>query len=175
MKFTGKVADISLNLRGEPKITLTVNEKETFLGGIDDIKDVAVLDVELKKHRKRRSKNANDYLWALCTEIARTQGVSPDEVYRKEIREAGVAAAYACPTTVYERTAIEWSRKGVGWFSVKTDEKDGYTYFLLYYGSSSYNTEEMSRLINATVEDAKALGIETASERELSILRSEWK
>lgn len=161
MKFTGKVADISLNLKGEPKITLTVNEKEAFLQGVDDIKDLEILDVELKKHRNKRSKNSNDYLWALITEIARSQGLSPEEVYRREIREAGVAASCACPTEVYERTAVEWSRKGIGWFSVKTDEANGYTYFLLYYGSSSYNTEEMSTLINATVEDAKALGIDT--------------
>lgn len=171
MKFKGKVTDISLNLDGTPKITLTANDKKAFLEQVDDVKDLEIIDVEIKKHRQKRSKNANDYLWVLITEISEHQGCDPLDVYKKEIREAGVHAAMCCKTEFYDRTAHEWGKRGLGWFCDVTDEGNGYTWFLMHYGSSSYDTAEMSRLINATVEDARALGIEVLSERELSLLK----
>lgn len=176
MKATGKITDISLDIgTGKPKITLLLNEKQAVLGALDEIKDIEKLSVELKKHRAGRSRNANDYLWALCTEIAENQGITPDEVYRKEIREAGVCASFATQSAIYERTAYEWGRKGLGWFTVKTDEANGWTYFIAYYGSSSYDTTEMSRLLEHTVEDARALGIDIATPRELSLLKESMK
>ena len=39
-----------------------------------------------------------------------------------------------------------------------------------YYGSSTYNTRQMSRLIDLVVQDAKALGVETMAPEELASL-----
>jgi hypothetical protein len=43
-----------------------------------------------------------------------------------------------------------------------------------YYGTSTYDTAEMSRVIENTVQDAKTLNIETATPRELALLLEEW-
>ena len=70
-----------------------------------------------------------------------------------------------------ERFSRAWSSRGIGWFTVVVDDSfPGYKKVFAYYGSSTYNSEEMSRLINNTIEDARALGIETATPEELSLL-----
>lgn len=45
---------------------------------------------------------------------------------------------------------------------------------ILYYGSSTYNTEQMSRLIDNIVQDCKAVGIETMTPAELAALKDAW-
>ena len=45
----------------------------------------------------------------------------------------------------------------------------------LYYGSSSFNTKQMSRLIDGVVQDCKACGIETKPQQEIDSLLKEWE
>jgi hypothetical protein len=44
-----------------------------------------------------------------------------------------------------------------------------------YYGSSVYDTAEMSRLIDEAVSEAKRLGIETKPQWEIDSMLKEWK
>jgi low affinity Fe/Cu permease len=50
----------------------------------------------------------------------------------------------------------------------------GCTVVILYYGSSSYDTAQMSALIDSLVQDAQALGIETRSPNEIQALLDEY-
>ena len=43
-----------------------------------------------------------------------------------------------------------------------------------YYGSSQYNTEQMSRIINYIVEECNQQGIDTMTEQERSLLLAQW-
>lgn len=43
-----------------------------------------------------------------------------------------------------------------------------------YYGSSSFNSKQMSRLINDVVEDCKVYGIETKTPEEIKSLLESW-
>ena len=69
-----------------------------------------------------------------------------------------------------------WEGRGVGWLIEDRGKSkhEGYRLVYAYYGSSTYDTAEMSRLIEATVEDCRVLGIEVMSERERSLLVEEW-
>lgn len=44
-----------------------------------------------------------------------------------------------------------------------------------YFGSSTYNTKEMSDLIHGTVSDAESLGIDTITPEELERMLAIWK
>lgn len=164
--------DITFTRDGKQIVSFVTGEdfRETF----DELLG-KMLTVEVKRYRPKRSKNANDYLWTLCTKLAEHQGVTPDEVYRKEIREAGVSVAMSVLSEYYDKVASDWGGRGIGWFLVKTDEGNGTTFFLAYYGSSTYTTSEMSRLIENTVQDCKALGIETLTPAELALLMDDWR
>ena len=168
-----ELRDLTFSANG--KQILTLNIEGDFRERFDELKGNP-LEVEIKKHSKKRSKNANDYLWTLCTKIAENQGISPEEVYRKEIREAGVFEPLAIREDRVERYSQAWAKKGIGWFTVLVDDSfPGYKKIFAYYGSSIYNTAEMSRLIKNTVEDAKVLGIETSTPEELALLLDGWK
>jgi len=43
-----------------------------------------------------------------------------------------------------------------------------------YYGSSQYNTKQMSRLISNTVQDCQAVGINTMTPNEIAEMLSLW-
>ena len=90
--MTGRLKDLSFGRNGEQIITLSV--KADFTEQFDELKDFDV-DIEIKKHRKMRSNEANKYCWVLCEKIA--QQLSKEnvrytklDIYRDAIREIGV-------------------------------------------------------------------------------------
>lgn len=165
--------DLAIGVDGKQILSLTVLDGD-FRDKWDELKEVD-LEVTIKKYRKKRSKNANDYLWVLCEEIAKNQGITKEEVYRKQIREVGVYEPLPVREDAIERFDAAWRQKGIGWFTEVVDDSfPGYKKIFAYYGTSVYNTEEMSRVINAAVEDARALGIDLISPEEMSLLMEEW-
>lgn len=55
---------------------------------------------------------------------------------------------------------------------VKYEEKA--TFYRIYRGSHTYDTKEMSVLIDGTVADAKELGVETATPAEIAEMKERW-
>lgn len=128
--------------------------------------------VEIKEYRPKRSLDSNGYLWVLCDKIAEKLNIQKEEVYRKAIREIGGNSDTVC---VMEKAADAlcegWRHNGLGWVAERFPSKiDGCVNVTLYYGSSTYDTATMQRLINYVVEDAKELGIETMTPQELARL-----
>ena len=69
----GRLRDMTFTADGRQIVSLVI--EGDFREQFDKLKD-ADLDIEVKKHRERRSKNANDYLWVLCEKIAKEQGTN---------------------------------------------------------------------------------------------------
>lgn len=69
-----------------------------------------------------------------------------------------------------------WESRGLGWQAeVMRDSKfEGYTNVINYYGSSVYDTKEMSLLIDEIVTQAKELKIEVMSPGEIEQLKEQW-
>lgn len=164
--------DITFTRDGKQIVSFITGEdfRETF-----DELNGKPLTVEVKRYREKRSKNANAYLWELIGKIAENQAIPPIEVYRKEIREAGVSVAMSILSHNYDRFTEIWAEKGMGWFCDVLDRNGTTTFFTAYYGSSSYDTLQMSRLIESVIKDAKALNIETLTPKELSLLMEDWE
>ena len=135
---------------------------------------------EIKKYRKKRSKNANDYLWELLTQMSKALAdsylyVSKEDIYRKHIKIAGRCDYVAVPERAVNSLIDGWKDKGVGWFAEVVDfipgkEIDGCKKVCLYYGSSTYDTAEMSRLLGSVIQEAQEMGIETLTESERALL-----
>lgn len=132
---------------------------------------------DITKTAKKRSLDANAYLWVLCGKIGAVVGIPADDVYRRAIREAGEYTPLPIRADAVEEFSRIWSAKGTGWFVEILDDSKlpGYKLVRAFNGSSTYDTRQMSRLIDYVVQDAKALDIETLTERELSLLKEEWK
>lgn len=126
--------------------------------------------------KKKRSNDANAYMWVLCDKIAAKIGLTPQDVYRRAIRDVGVFTPLPIKNEAVEDFTRIWEAHGTGWvLDVVDDSKiKGYKLCNAYQGSSTYDVAQMSRLIDYIVEDANAMGIETLSERELSLMKEEY-
>lgn len=171
-ELTARIRDLAFDGRGGSILSLTIAEDVREMA--DSMRDKD-LTVQVKVKRKKRSKNANDYLWALCEKIAQTQGVSKEDIYRHEIRAVGVYEPLPVREDALDRFIAAWQERGIGWVvDIVDDSFPGYKKVFAYYGTSSYDTKEMSRIIENTVQDAKALGIPTETPEELSLLLDDW-
>ena len=175
MKLQGTLVDISIDFKtNKPKITFLVNSN---INSLEEIENVPLLDIEAKKHRNKRSLDANAYCWVLCEKLAIKMDITKEEVYKQEIMMVGKSVIVPIKNEEVEYFKSAWENKGVGYIceSLGNSKIAGYENLRLYYGSSSYNTKDMSRLIDSIVEDCKMQGIETATPEELARLKEAWK
>lgn len=178
MKLTGKIVDVSVGfLDGKPKLTLEVNEKNDLKLCYDELHEVEKLTIEIKKHYEKRSKDANSYLWALCGELAEKIGSTKESVYRQHILNVGVYRAIEIEETAAETLIKGWQMNGIGWIAERVDygAHDGFVLVNFYYGSSVYNTKQMSRLLDSVIEDCQEQGIQTATPDEVANMKSLWE
>lgn len=176
MRFTGQVSDVSIDFKnGKPKITFIMNER-TALAELDEIKDLDKLSVEAKKYRQKRSLDANAYCWVLINKLAEKLNLKPIEVYRKAIYEIGVREVIPVKNEAVERYKEVWESNGLGWLCETVPSKlNGYTNVVAWYGSSVYDSKEMSRLVDNIVEECKSQNIETLTPAELEALKGTWR
>ncbi len=132
------------------------------------------------KYREKRSVNANDYLWSLCGEISQVLEndglfITKEEIYKNHIRKVGVYAEISLKPDALESFRYAWEAKGIGWqMEAVDDDSDGMKKCFAYYGSSTYDTKEMSRLLNSVIEDARSLDIYIKPKEKLDYLLEEW-
>lgn len=146
----------------------------SLIPSLDDKKKYII---EVKQHREKRSLDANAYCWVLIDKLADKTGISKSEIYRNAIREISGNNEIVCvQSKAVEKLCMCWENHGLGWQTEAAESKlDGCTNVILYSGSSTYNTKQMSQLIDNIVQDCKAVGIETIPPNELQALKDGWK
>ena len=134
-------------------------------------------DLEVKEHRKKRSLDANAFAWVLIGKLADAMRITPLEVYQNAIQNVG-GNYEVIPIKVEAAEHFKriWEAKGLGWPCVDmgASKIHGYQNLRCYYGSSTYDTRQMSQLIDNLVQDCKSLDIETKSEEEIASLMEAW-
>lgn len=136
----------------------------------------AEVDATFKKHRKKRSLDANAYAWILMDKLAFATGLPKEEIYRSTIKDIGGNTETVCVLEeAAEKLCSAWSRNGLGWQTdVVPSKLAGCVNVVLYYGSSTYDAQQMSRLIDGLIQDCKALNIETLPPDKLSAMVEAW-
>lgn len=175
-EFSGQIQGLAADFRtGKAILSLTIDEKQAAMVCVDELQD-AKLSIKIDKFSEKRSLNANKYAWKLLTEIGAIRGITKEEAYRQHIKEVGVCRQVEIDEKAAATLIHSWGLHGVGWFSEKLDygEHDGFVLINLYYGSSTYNKKQMSRLIDNIVQDCKELGIQTETPERLANLISLW-
>lgn len=143
---------------------------------LDSLKDGKAYDVEIKEHREKRSLDANAYFWVLVDRLAEKLRIPKTEIYRRYIREIGGNNETVCVTAeAADKLRSGWEHNGLGWQTDTMSSKlPGCVRVVLYYGSSTYDTAQMSRLIDLIVQDCREQGIETLSPDKLAGMMEEW-
>lgn len=186
MEFTGRFSDLMIDLFSKKqKIVLTVNEdaKQAF----EELKDCDLIDIVIKKHRKKRSLDANAYYWVLVSKLAKVLDSSNPEIHNHLLRMYGEPELFdGIPvyTTIPETEEAERKVNTLMDYhlaptSQVREGNDGVMYrtYRLIRGSHTFNTEEMARLIDGLVESCKEAGIpdrEIASTEERRILKERY-
>lgn len=177
MRVTGKIVGANIDFRtGKPTISFEVNEKNEFELIVDDLKDKDKLSIEVKPYRERRSLDANAYFFVLADKLAEKLNTTKEEIYRNAIKEIGGVSETVCvKNQAVERLCEGWRKNGLGWQTDTFPSKiEGCTNVILYYGSSTFDTAQMSRLIENIVQDCRAVGVETRTPDEIANMLSLW-
>lgn len=178
MDCTGSLKEIKQDWStGKIEVVFTINEKEA-LPHIAELQNVEKLSITAKKYRPKRSLDSNGYLWILCDKIAYKLKSTKEEVYRKAINEVGVFDSMLVTEEAVDDFITRWNSSGLGNYAEVTHDSKknpGCKIVRVYFGSSTYNTVEMARLIDYIVDEAKGLGIETLTPSELERLKATWQ
>ena len=147
----GKLRDLTFGAKGEQHITITVTRD--FREDFDRLKDTE-LDVEIKKHRNRRSLSANAYFHVLVSKIAAVCGGSEDSVKEWLVLEYGALAKDKDGMTVGFK------------LPASVDVSTIYPYLM--------DSKEMARLIDGAIETAREMGIETDTPEQMARYKELW-
>ena len=170
----GKLSGFTLNRDGTQNITVTVNAD--FATEYDELKDKEI-DVNIKRYYKKRSLDANAYCWVIIDKIAEKTKEKKSDIYKHAIKEiGGVSNAFCGEDEAIKTLCRNWQLNGQGWMAEHRPSKKipGYSVATLWYGSSVYNTKQMSDLIDSLIQEAEAQGISTITEKEKEQLLGKW-
>lgn len=181
MEARGKVTAISRDwMRGRWTLTLDLDDMPGE--SMDEIASLEEVAVSIGKPRKKRSLNANAYFHVLVSKIAEKLGASNTDVKNRLIREYGFFEYQEDGKIPIWRVKAEYessilSRELVHFRVIGREYIGGEEYIkaAIMRGSHEYDTKEMARLIDGTVQEARELGIETLPPEELKRMVEGWK
>ena len=140
---------------------------ETIVGNFK-----ANTEYELKPYKEKRSLSANALAWVYCDKLAEKLKTTKERIYQDAIDNVGVFEEIKVNSTeAGQRFKRIWKQNGLGWLTKTIDD----TTILAYYGSSTYDTKQMARLIDYLQEECKEQGIETRPQWEVDAMLKEWK
>lgn len=163
---------ITLSLDGQAEITFTA--PKSVVRVLDELNDKPYA-VTVKEYREKRTLSQNSYLWVLLDKLAAKVNRSKEDIYKIYIKDCGVFEILPIRNEAAERFITLWQARGLGWVCEDLGESklNGYTKLIAYYGSSTYNTQEMKRLIDAVIQDCEAQGIQVMSLSDVMLLQND--
>jgi hypothetical protein len=174
MESTGTIQSMARGMGGE--LLLTLSLPFAHIDEITKLKDER-LSIKIDKSRNRRSLDANGMMWSICRQIGEALHIPDREVYRKAIKEVGVYHTVPIPDERVEALRRHWEGQGIGWIMEIEDKSKlpGFQRVRLYFGSSTYNTKEMSALLDFLIDDAAQCEIRLrATPAEIEEAKRRW-
>lgn len=178
-ELTGHIINgdsLSFDAYGKPIVFFKFDSWKSAMAMVDELKAMPKLTLRICECKPKRSLDANAYCWVLIGKLAEKLKKETTEIYRSAIKEIGGNSDIVCVQDKAVQSLCDgWQRNGIGWQTDTMPSKiDGCTNVILYYGSSTYNSAQMSRLINLIVQECQQQGIETRSPEELDSLLGAW-
>jgi len=175
----GKLKEVLRTAGGEWVVSFTTKADPRLLFDQFTDKDV---DIQIKKASKRKTKTANDFMWAMCTDIGKAVKIPKEEVYRKALWETREEVG-AFDTLLIREDAIEtfrsiWFEKGIGWFTQVIDyaQVPGFKTVLAFHGSSTFSGDQISVVIEWLKDEMRSLELPIlVSKEEEERMMSSWR
>lgn len=180
--LTGKIHSVAFTQSGAPLVTFEIYEGQPALKMAQSFTDGAKVALQVKKHREKRSLDANSYYWLLLGKLAAAMKISNNYCHNVMLRRYGAYEEFdGCPvytvipdTDEAEKKADESETYHIKPTSQVKEGKDGKMYrtYILLKGSHEYDTAEMSRLISGIRDECAQVGIPVETPDEIAQLLS---
>lgn len=177
MEAKARFVDAGRTLDGN--IRLTFELVQQTLPDLDGIRDEDLM-LTADKWREKRSRDANAYFHVLAHKIAQKLDPPISDANSKNflIGRYGQPEMTDDKVGVFIKTNIQpeemQEQEYLHCRPVKAGD-NGSVIYRVYRGSHTYDTKEMSVLIDGTVQEAKNLGIETMPPEEVERLVKTWR
>lgn len=173
MNITANNIRLIYTEQGKAEIILSTDQGRIDISPLKEVVAKGkVLAVEIKQYRKKRSLDANGYLWVLLQKIAEAVNSSKNEIYLQMLERYGVFTHIVVKPHMVDKVKQEWRTvRELG--EVAINGKTG-VQLQCFFGSSTYDTKEFCTLLDGVISEAKELGIETMTPDEIARLKDEW-
>lgn len=181
METSGVLTGASRTLDGR-KMILTFEVDSVDFNHIEEVRQYEKANIKVTKFRNKRSLDANNYFHLLVGKIADAQTPPISKIYCKNLligRYGQVEYIDDSPVMLKTQLPADKMLEQENLHCLpcggKTEDNGLQTYFYkVYRGSHTYNSKEMSILIDGTVEEAKALGIPTETPDQIEKMKALW-
>ena len=141
----------------------------------DEFRD-GYVDIQVEKWSDKRSLQANAYFHVLVKKIAEATKSSMDDVKKMLVTQYGTLARGTdgkyMAVKVPKNTDIE---QIYPYFRHIGEDKEGLDMYLFFKQTHTLTKDEMNRLIQGTVDEAKVLNIETLTPDEIERMMNRWQ
>ena len=151
--------------------TGTKTEIQQYLYKLNNFSRDTVFDLKIEKHRNKRSLDANNYAWHLINEIANVLRMSKEEVYLQMLKSYGQRDYVSMLSNVNASDYFKYYEEQ----GVFKNNGNTFRSYLIFKGTSQYDSREMSIFIDGLVQEARQLGIETLEDIEIKNLLKEME
>lgn len=175
--MTGTIRDLSTDRHGKTLLTLEINERQAAELLYDELNQCEKCEISVTKWKKKRSLDSNAYCWALIGKLSAKTGIAPEVIYREAVKDiGGNYEILPIRHDAVEKFCSCWMKNGLGWITDTFPSKlSGYINVMAYYGSSTYNTGQMHRLLESIIAECKTHGIETRPKEEIEAMMQYWE
>lgn len=172
MECTGTIKDISRDwITNQLNISLSINEKNA-ISEIDKLKDDK-LSIKITKYRKKRSLDANGLLWSMLGQIAAVLRADKWDIYLQMLKRYGKYTYICVKPNMVDSVRLQWRESEViGNVNINGSEA---VQMLCYFGSSTYNTQEFSVLLDGVISEMKEMGLDTPLSEDMKRALEEWE
>lgn len=172
MEAKGKLVSITKQLNGNGfVVTLNV---DTLPVGLENKE----LKVSLTEYKPHRSKDANALLWACIGDIAHAIQEDPWTIYLQMLKSYGKFTYIVCKPYMVDAVKQQWREceiVGKCYVEGKNKQMVEAVQLLCFFGSSTYNTKEMSDLLTGVLCEMDQMGLQKPPSSGIRRALEEWE
>lgn len=183
MDCTGRIKDISLDWKtNQLNVSLSINEKnaiseieklDEWLKEGDKNNEDRKLSIKIVKYRKKRSLDANGLLWHCLGQIAASLQADKWDIYLQMLKRYGKYTYICVKPNMVDSVRSQWRETEViGEVNINGSEA---VQMLCYFGSSTYNTQEFSVLLDGVISEMQEMGLEAPLSQDMRKALEEWE
>lgn len=155
MKIKGTLVGVSRDWK-TGKFHITFEMDEGNISELDRIKD-KLLQITVDRFTNHRSGRANRLMWECIGQVASYEKKSKWDKYLEYIKLGGKFTYIVAKPNAVEAIKQQWREvEEVGPIEINGQQA---VQLICYFGSSTYNSQEFSKLLESIIQDMEDLGL----------------